>query len=510
VPAAYVRLEKLPLTPNGKVDRKALPAPEAGAYGVHLYEAPDGKMETVVAGIWADVLQAERVGRHDNFFALGGHSLLAVRATARLRQALGIEVEISDLFVWPVLTDFARRLESAGPSQLPAITRAERDERLPLSFAQQRLWFLSQMEGEQPGVSHAVWDKAARRLERAALGEALDGIVARHEGLRTTFVTVEGEPEQRIGRVEQSRFALREHDLREHADAEGELRRLAGQEASEEFDLEAGPLIRGRLIRLGEEEHALLITMHHIVSDGVSLGVMFRELSALYGAMVEGKEAGLPELGVQYADYAVWQRKWLAGEVLEGQAEYWRKNLAGAPEVLELPADRGRPARQDYAGGALPVKLNEKLTAGLKELSRRQGTTLYMTLLAGWAVLLGRLSGQQDVVIGTPAANRGRVETENLIGFFVNTLAMRVDMTGRPTVGEVLGRVKRQAIAAQQHQDIPFEQVVELVQPVRSLAHSPLFQVMFAWQNMAEGSLELLGLETGPLQWSPHVVSKLI
>ena len=249
--------------------------------------------------------------------------------------------------------------------------------------------------------------------------------------------------------------------------------------------------------------------MHHIVSDGWSIGVLFQELSALYGALAQKEEDPLPELAVQYADYAVWQRKWMEGEGLREQAEYWRENLAGMPELLELPADRVRPARQDYAGGPLlPVILSKELTAGLKELSQRRGTTLYMTLLAGWAALLGRLSGQEDVVIGTPVANRGRVELEKLIGFFVNMLAMRVDVGGRKTVGELLEGVKKQAIGAQQNQDIPFEQVVELVQPTRSLSHSPLFQVMFAWQPVQDGVAELPGLTVQPMPTAPHKISK--
>jgi amino acid adenylation domain-containing protein len=394
------------------------------------------------------------------------------------------------------------------PIKFAPIPITEGRENLPLSFAQQRLWFLAQMEGGSKASHMPLGVRLRGRLDREALKQALDRIVARHEALRTTFVMVEGEPLQQIAPVDQSCFHLLEHDVREHGDAQGELERLMAEEARAEFDLQAGPLIRGRLIRVAEEEHWLLITMQHIVSDGWSMGMLFKELSVLYGAYVRGEQDPLPELAVQYADYAVWQRKWMEGEVLQQQAEYWRENLEGMPELLELPADRVRPARQDYAGAVVELVLKEKLTAGLKELSVRHGTTLYMTLLAGWAVLLGRLSGQQDVVIGTPVANRGRVEIESLIGFFVNTLVLRVDVSGRPTVGEVLERVKRQAIEAQQHQDIPFEQVVELVQPVRSLAHSPLFQVMFAWQDVAEGTSELPGLEVGPLQFLPNLASE--
>ena len=313
---------------------------------------------------------------------------------------------------------------------------------------------------------------------------------------------------QEIGAVEESSFRLIEHDLRGHNDVEAELAALRELEAGASFDLEAGPLIRGRLIRLAEDEHVLLVTMHHIVSDGWSMGVLVSELNALYGAFLGGEADPLPELEIQYADYAVWQRQWIEGGILQQQAAYWKTTLAGAPALLELPTDHPRPMQQDFAGGFVELALDEQLTAGLKDLSRRQGTTLYMTLLAGWAILLARLSGQQDVVIGSPVANRGRAEIENLIGFFVNTLALRLDLSGSPSVSELLQQTKAQSLAAQRHQDIPFEQVVELAQPVRSLAHSPLFQVMFAWQNATEARLELPGLEVQPLPSPSHRVAK--
>jgi hypothetical protein len=358
-------------------------------------------------------------------------------------------------------------------SKFAPITVAKKRENLPLSYAQQGLWFLAQMEGGSQAYHVPLGLQLCGRLDVAALRRALDRIVARHEVLRTIFGMVDGQPVQRIVATEESRFHLLEQDLRQNPDALGELERVKREEAGAEFDLQAGPMIRGRLLRVAEEEYGLLITMHHIVSDAWSMEILFKELSVLYGTYVKGEEDELPELAIQYADYAVWQRKWMEGEVLQQQAEYWRKNLEGAPELLEVPADRVRPARQVYSGATLRVQLREDLMEGLKELSARQGTTLYMTLLAAWAVLLGRLSEEQDVVIGTPVANRGRVEIEGLVGFFVNMLAVRVDLSGRPTVAEMLQRVKRQALTAQQHQDIPFEQVVELVQPVRSLAHSP-------------------------------------
>ncbi len=344
-------------------------------------------------------------------------------------------------------------------------------------------------------------------LDRIALRQTLDRIVERHEVLRTTFVLIDGEPTQQIV-LEGRRFHLIEHDLRQHVDAASELDGLIVQEARNGFDLEAGPLIRGRLIRQGEDEHTLLITMHHIVSDGWSMGVFINELSTLYRAFLHGEADPLPALSLQYADYAAWQRKWIEGDILRRQADYWKTTLSGAPGLLELPADRARPAQQDYAGAFAGTVLDEDLTAGLRKLSKRHGTTLYMTLLASWAALLARLSGQQDVVIGTPVANRGQVEVENLIGFFVNTLALRLDVSGSPTVGELLARVKAQSLAAQQHQDIPFEHVVEIVRPVRSLAHSPLFQVMFAWQNTPQSTFELLNLEVKPVKSASHMTAK--
>ena len=431
---------------------------------------------------------------------------------ARLEQVFNREIELRAVFEFPVLKDFSAYVDQlTGPAQLATlrpIVPTSRDGNLPLSFAQQRLWFLGQMEGGSAAYHIPFGLHLKGDLNRTALHRALDRIVVRHEVLRTTFALHDGEPVQEIGAVEQSSFRLLEHDLRGHNEVEAELAALRELEAGASFDLEAGPLIRGRLIRLAEDEHVLLITMHHIVSDGWSMGVLARELKALYGAFLGGEADPLPELEIQYADYAVWQRQWIEGEILQQQATYWKTTLAGAPALLELPTDHTRPVQQDFAGGFVELVLDEPLTAGLKDLSRRHGTTLYMTLLAGWAILLARLSGQQDVVIGSPVANRGRAEIENLIGFFLNTMVLRLDLSGSPSVSELLEQTKAQSLAAQRHQDIPFEQVVELAQPVRSLAHSPLFQVMFAWQNATEARLELPGLEVQPLPSASHRVAK--
>ncbi|HYH79780.1 MAG TPA: amino acid adenylation domain-containing protein [Longimicrobium sp.] len=497
VPAAYVRLEGLPLTPNGKVDRRALPAPEGDAYVTRGYETPAGEIEAAVAEIWAGVLRIDKVGRWDDFFELGGHSLLAVQVVSRVRQALGVEVALGDLFVRPVLRDFARELETATRAELPPIETAPRDARLPLSFAQQRLWFLRELGGGGSAYHIPTRIRMRGELDREALGRALDRIVARHEALRTTFAQVDGEPEQRVAPVAASAFHPVEHDLSAHPDAEAELRRLAGEEARAPFDLARGPLVRGRLVRMAEDDHVLLVTLHHIVADGWSVGVFTRELGALYAAFRRGEPDPLAPLPVQYADYAAWQRRWVEGDVLAAQADYWARTLAGAPELLALPTDRARRVEQDHAGARVRLELDEALTAGLKTLGRRHGTTLFMTLLAGWATVLSRLAGQDDVVIGTPVANRQRTELEGLIGLFVNMLALRVGVGDAPSVAELLGLVKARILGAQHHQDIPFEQVVERVQPARSLSHSPLFQVVFAWQNTPGGDLALPGLETG-------------
>ena len=502
VPQAIVALERLPLNANGKVDRKALPVPEYAA-GADRYVAPRTPAEEVLAGIWAEVLRLERVGVEESFFELGGHSLLAVRVMSRVRALSGVELPLRAFFEGPTVAALAGRVEEmrrAGlAAVLPPVVPTERTGAPPLSFAQQRLWFLEQL-GNLGSTYHVPMRLRMRgELDRGALARSLDRIVARHEVLRTSFPTVDGEPVQHIAPVEESAFRLVEHDLRGSADADDELRRLVQDEGTAPFDLEHGPLVRGRLVRMAADEHVLLLTMHHIVSDGWSMGVLRRELGVLYAAFARGEPDPLPPLPVQYADYAVWHRGLVEGEVLQRQAEYWRETLAGAPELLELPTDHARPAKQDFAGASVNVELGEALAAALKTLGQRHGTTLFMTLLAGWAAVLARLSGQDEVVVGTPTANRGWSEIEGLIGFFVNTLPLRVDLSGSPRVAELLERVKERALGAQQHQDIPFEQVVEHVRPTRSLAHGPVFQVMFAWQNAQGESLELPGLALGPL-----------
>ncbi|MBZ5525726.1 MAG: AMP-binding protein [Acidobacteriia bacterium] len=503
VPYRIKLLSEIPKGPTGKPQRQGLAAllgmTSAPSHSSSV--APRSFTEDRLIAIWQAVLGRSNIGTHDDFFELGGDSIFGAQVIVRIGKEFKVALPLFRLFHTPTIAGLAEWLESDGKLVKPdfaLLQQFPRPEHLPLAYAQQRLWFMAQMEGGSRPYHMPMAFHLRGALNVVALRLALNRIIARHEALRTTFAVVEGQPVQRIAEVGRTSFQLLEHDL--HGREEADLMRLVEEEAGVPFALEAGPLIRGRLIRTGEQHHALLITMHHIVSDGWSMGVLMEELSALYRAYVEGEEDYLPELKVQYADYAVWQRKWMEGEALQQQAEYWKSALAGAPGLLELPADYERPAQQDYAGAFVELALEEDLTKGLAELSRARGTTMFMTLLAGWAALLGRLSGQQEVVIGTPVANRGRSEIEKLIGCFINTLAVRVDLSGEPTVAELLERVKVQTLTGQQHQDLPFEHVVELLQPVRSLAHTPLFQVMFVWQNTPGTKLEFPGLEVEELR----------
>ncbi|RMR46019.1 Syringopeptin synthetase C, partial [Pseudomonas syringae pv. syringae] len=511
IPVAYVLLDALPLTPNGKLDRKALPAPDADALIRRGYEAPQGETETLLAQIWGDLLQLERVSRHDQFFELGGHSLLAMRLISQIRQQLGVELSLAALFAHPELSALALAIAQAGrsilPDIVPDIVPVARDQAWPLSFGQQRLWFLAKMEGASAAYHMPVGLGLRGELDRAAMQRALERIVARHEGLRTTFI--QGDDEQPLQRISpaDAGFNLQLHDLQGLVDAKEKLQALASEESLQGFDLEQGPLIRGRLIRMAEDHHVLLLTMHHIVSDGWSIGVLTRELAALYAAFSQGQDDPLAPLTLQYLDYAVWQRRWLSGDLLQQQSDYWQQTLADAPALLMLPTDRVRPAQQDYAGAVLPIVFDEDLTRGLKALSQRHGSTLFMTIMAAWAALLGRLSGQDDVVIGTPVANRTRSEAEGLVGLFVNTLAIRVDLSDKPTAETLLAQVKTNTLGAQDHQDLPFEQVVEVIKPVRSLSHSPVFQAMLSWQDMSGGDLVLGDLQLESLS-AGHTLSK--
>ncbi|HEU4559961.1 MAG TPA: amino acid adenylation domain-containing protein, partial [Longimicrobium sp.] len=499
VPSAFVFLETLPLTPNGKLDRKALPAPEYAA-GTDRYVAPRTPVEEVLAEIWAETLRLERVGVEESFFELGGHSLLATRVVSRVRELLAVELPLRALFEGPTVAEVARRVEDerrSGLPVLPPVVPTERTGALPLSFAQERLWFIDRLE---PGSAIYNLPAALRltgALDDAALERSLGEIVRRHEALRTTFSEADGSPVQVIAPF--GGFALPVEDLSalSEADRESAVRRRAGEEARRPFDISAGPLFRAALLRLGQEEHVLLLSMHHIVSDGWSMGVVLRELSALYAAYLEGRESPLPALPVQYADYAVWQREQLAGEVLDRQLAYWKENLADAPALLELPTDHPRPPVQTYRGASVPVELSLELLERVQALGRSEGATLYMTLLGAFQVLLGKYAGSDDVVVGSPIAGRTRAEVEELIGFFVNTLVLRTDLSGDPSFREVLGRVREATLGAYEHQEVPFEKLVAELQPERSLSHSPFFQVAFTLEDAGGGGGGLPGLKAG-------------
>jgi amino acid adenylation domain-containing protein len=501
VPAAFVVLDALPLTANGKVDRRALPAPPAAAEGEPV--VPRTPAEELLAGIWEDVLGIERVGVHDNFFDLGGHSLLATQVMSRVRNAFALDLPLAVMFERPTVArlaeSLAERLRSGlGAPPLPRLRRADRSRPLPLSFAQQRLWFLDQLQPLSAVYNLPTAVRAEGPLDVAALWASLSEVVRRHEVLRTTFGSVAGEPAQVIDPGPLVRLPLLDLSGLPEVERVRESLRLVRLDRQLPFDLASGPLLRSALLRLEPEEHLVLLAMHHIVSDGWSMSVLIRELLTLYEAFSHGRPAPLPELEIQYADYAVWQRQWLSGEMLEAELGYWRERLGERPPVLELPTDRPRSAVQSFAGAGQPVRIGPDALAGLRALARQQGATLFMTLLTGFAVLLQRYSGQDDLIVGTPVAGRHRVEIEDLIGFFVNMLVLRTSLGEEPGShlgpAELLARVRETALSAYAHQDLPFEKLVVELQPERDLSRTPLFQVVFALQNTPAADLSVPGL----------------
>jgi amino acid adenylation domain-containing protein len=502
VPAAFVTLAALPLTTNGKVDRKTLPTP-AGHDGEEEYLAPRTPVEEIISGIWAELLGVERVGAAGHFFNLGGHSLLATQVTSRVRSAFDIEISLRELFEAPTLAEFAARIEAAqraGASPLsPPLVPVRREGPLPLSFAQQRLWFIDQLE---PG-SFLYKIPAALRVEGplhvGVLALCLGEIVRRHEVLRTVFASLDGSPVQVIQPTEPFRLTVVDLSGLPERKREALVLTLTDEEAARPFDLSRDPLLRGLLLCLAERDHVVSLTMHHIASDGWSMGILIREVATLYPAFAAHQPSPLPELTVKYADFAVWQHSWLQGEVLENEISFWRRELAGLPPLLELSTDRPRPAVQNYRGAARPMRLPPALTQQFQTLGRREGATLFMVLLAGFQAILERYSSQQDLAVGSPVAGRNRMEIEGLIGFFVNTLVLRGDLAGKPSFREFLGRVRETALAAYLHQDVPFEKLVEELSPERSLAHSPLFQVMLVLQNAPAEPLAIRDLHLRPM-----------
>ena len=510
VPAAFVEVAALPLNANGKVDRPALAAleraaqPPAEGSAAAAPDAARNPIEELMAATWADVLGLPRVGIHDRFLDLGGHSLLATRLVARLRHQLEVALPLSLLFERPTVAELAAEVQAelqAGRRQAPPpIVPIARDGKLPLSFAQQRLWFLEAWQPGTPLFNVPVALRLTGRLEPAALAWTLSQVVRRHEALRTAFPAWRGEPTQAI--APPAPVALPAIDLGAlpAAPREAEARRLSAEDARRPFDLGHGPLFRAALLRLAVGEHVLLAALHHIVCDGWSMEVLVGEVAELYRAAVEGRQARLPELALQYVDFAAWQRSWLSGEVLDEQLAYWRRQLAGAPSTPQLPADRRRPEVQGHLGAVVPLALSAERSAALRDLARRSGVTLFMVLAAAFQVLVRRASGRDDVLVGTDAANRDRRETEDLIGFFVNQLALRTDLGGNPSVPELLDRVRKVTLGAFSHQDLPFEQVVEALGVERNPAYAPLFQVKVFLLAPRQETLDLPGLTARRLE----------
>jgi amino acid adenylation domain-containing protein len=499
VPATFVMLDQMPLLPNGKVNRRELPSPTpfetAHRNG---YVAPANAVEQLLADIWQDMLELETVGATDNFFELGGHSLLATRVTSRVRELFGVELPVRSVFETPTISGMSQKIRAemlgGGLRQPRHITRIQRDGDLPLSFAQERLWFLEQLEAAGAAYHIPVIVRIDGQLDVRALERTLAELVHRHESLRTTFINVDGEPRQTIAPSIEVDLPMVDLSTLPEEQRAAEAVRFSSEQAQQPFDLSSGPLLRPAILRLSDDKHVFALTLHHIISDGWSVGVLVREAAALYEAYASGKDSPLEELPVQYADYALWQRDWLRGEVLESQLEYWRGQLGDLPAALELPSDYSRPPVQSFRGHTLNFSFTEEVTAKLKEISRQENVTLFMTLLAVFRILLYRSTGQESIAIGTPIANRQDSAIENLIGFFVNTLALRIDITRDMTFRDLLARVREVTLGAYVHQDVPFEKLVEELQPERVRNLHPLFQVMFALQNAPLGVLDLPGL----------------
>ena len=510
VPAIFTTLSALPLTANGKVDRRALPAPEgADASSEREYVAPRGPVEETLAAIFAEVLKTPSVGAHDRFFELGGHSILATQAITRIRGAFGVELPLRALFDAPSPAELAARIVgSLRGSSLPPLVAVPRDRKLRLSFAQERLWLVDQIDPGNPAYNVSEPLRLLGPLDVDAYERALREVVRRHEVLRTTIATVEGRPVQIVHAEVPFWGGLVDLSALPVAEREPVARAQAAEDARLPFDLARGPLLRARLIRLDAEQHLLLLTMHHIVSDAWTRGIMSREIRALYEAFRAGEASPLPELTVQYADFAEWQRGWLSGEVLAEQLGYWKTRLAGAPLALELPTDRPRPPVQTFRGALRGMALSAEATKALVDLSRKEGLTLYMTLLTALDLLLYRYTGQPDVVVGTSIAGRTQAETEKLVGFFINALVLRNTLVEDATLRATLQQVRETCLGAYAHQDMPFERLVHELAPEPDRSRAPLFQVIFTMQNAPRAGLALPGLEIRGLGGSGSTTAK--
>jgi amino acid adenylation domain-containing protein len=503
VPSAFVHLDRLPLTATGKIDRRALPEPEFVA--ASDFVGPRDGLETLLAEIWAEVLRVPNVGVHDDFFELGGHSLLATQVVSRIRRALDLEIPLRTAFEATTVAALADRVRASlyaggGAQAAPPIQRIARAGTPPVSFGQERLWFLDQLEPNSSAYNVPAAVRLRGRLRFQHLVASLQEVVRRHEVLRTTYDVAQGAARQVIHASFTVDVPVVDASAMDSKLLDAFVRDCAVREARRPFDLHRGPVVRAQLLRLGDEEHVLLFTLHHIASDAWSTGVLVREVAALYEAHASGRASPLSEPPIQYADYAQWQRNWLSGEVLEAQLAYWKGRLAGAPAALDLPTDRPRPRVKSHLGASVAFEVSTQLTARLRELGRQEGATLFMVLLAAWQVLLARYSGQRDIVVGSPIANRSRTEVEGLIGFFVNTLALRTEVSGHRTLRETIAMVKEACLGAYAHQDVPFERVVDELSPARDLSRTPLFQTMLVLQNVPRRELSLPGLTLSLLE----------
>ncbi|WP_255404759.1 condensation domain-containing protein, partial [Thermoactinomyces sp. DSM 45892] len=469
VPSHFVEMETLPLTSNGKIDRKALPIPEEQAGSGENHLSP---VEELIASVWSQVLGVSNIGAQDSFFELGGHSLLATQVVSRLQEAFQIELPLRELFEHSTVETLARRIgqlrQGDQKPELPPLVPVERGEAIPLSYAQQRLWFIDRFTPNSalyniPAVLRLTGDWALESLEKG-----WNQLLERHESLRTVIQEIDDQPVQQIRPYSPETIPVMNVTELPKEVRDNEMKRIIQNEAEAPFDLGQGPLIRVQILQVEEKEWMLLCTMHHIISDGWSMEVFLDEWMALYEEDISGTPAELNPLPVQYADFAQWQREWLKEDVLEQQLQYWKEELSGDLPILQLPTDRPRPAVQTNRGKMHQVLLSHPLREKLKEMSRQEGSTLFMTLLTAYQSFLSRYTGQEDILVGSPIANRNYREIEGLIGFFVNTLVYRADMTGKPTFQELLSQVREKALRAHEYQDVPFEKIVEVVQTERS------------------------------------------
>jgi hypothetical protein len=504
MPSAIIVLPKLPLNANGKVDRQALPKPGEIKAGEKEFIAPRTPSEEIVAAVWNEVLKREEISVEADFFEIGGHSLLATQIASRLREHFNAPVPVRALFESPSIAQLAARLDNARREEQgilpPAIKPVRRERDLPLSFAQERLWVLDQMEPNNPLYNVPRSLRMNGRLNVDALQRAINEIVRRHESQRTTFVAKDGHPIQVI--APSLEITLTVHDLSStpESDRESVTRRLSIDEAMRPFNLATGPLVRADLFRLGDDDHVLQVTMHHIVSDAWSASIFLQELGVLYEAYCADRPSPLPEPTVQYADYAAQERAWLQGEVLENQLAFWREQLKGIPPVLDLPLDRPRPQARTFAGAYETLHISAETSKAIKELGRQEGATLFITLMAAFQTMLSKYSGDEQIVVGTDLANRTMPETEQMIGFFINLLAVRTDLSGNPTFRELLRRVRERLLEAYAHQEVPFPKVVQEIQPERSTTHNPIVQALFVMQNAPRTKRELAGLKVEPFE----------